>query len=81
MATKSGLDIFQSCNVLAFNWVKNIELESVIAVWAPIFALKITHTQLEMQCIYVTTVFGYEEPAFTILFTQVFTELVMKTGV
>ena len=31
---------------LASHWVKDIEFESVIAVWASVFALKITHAQL-----------------------------------
>ena len=30
------------------HWVKDIEFESVIAVWASVFALKTTHVQLVM---------------------------------
>ena len=32
--------------VYASHWVKDVEFESVIAVWASNFALKITHAQL-----------------------------------
>ena len=45
-ATKPGLDIIQSCSVLASHWVKDAEFESEIAVWASVLALKNTHTQL-----------------------------------
>ena len=40
------LNIFQACSNLASNWVKDIELETVVVVWASVFALKITHTSL-----------------------------------
>ena len=46
MATIPEIDILQSCSGHASHWVKDIEFESVIAVWASVFALKITHTQL-----------------------------------
>ena len=45
-ATKPGLDILQLCSDLAPHWVMDIEFENVIAVWASVFALKITHVQL-----------------------------------
>ena len=41
--TKPGLDILQSCSFLASHWVKDVEFESVIAVWASVFALKVTY--------------------------------------
>ena len=44
----------------------------MIAVWVSVFALKITHAQLVVQCIYATAVFGNEGPAFTYLLTGVF---------
>ena len=43
---KPILDILQSSCFLAFNRVKDIKLESVISVWASVFAPKTTHTQL-----------------------------------
>ena len=55
-ATKPGFGILQSCSNLAPHWVKGIKLESVIAVWASVFAVKITHAQLVMWCIYATIV-------------------------
>ena len=62
------LDILQSCSGNASHWVKDVEFESVIAVWASVFALKITIAQLVVLCIYATTaVFGNEWPAFTYL--------------
>ena len=57
-ATKRGLDILQSCSGNASHWVKDVEFESVITVWASVFALKITHAQLEVQSICATAVFG-----------------------
>ena len=45
-AIKPGLDIHQSCSALVSHWVADIKLEGVIAVWAPVFSLKITHSQL-----------------------------------
>ena len=51
----------------ASHWVKDIEFESVMAVWASVLALKITHTQLVVWCIYATAVFGKEGSAFTLL--------------
>ena len=45
-AFKPGLDIFLSCSSHASHWVKDIEFESVIVVWASVFALKMTHVQL-----------------------------------
>ena len=57
------------CSNLVSYWVKYIELESVNAVGASVFALKITHTRLVVQCIYDTTVFGNEGLAFTYLLT------------
>ena len=53
-ATKPGLDIIQSCSNLATHWVKDIKYESVIAVWASVFALKFSHAQVVVQCIYAT---------------------------
>ena len=44
--TKPGLDNLQLCSGYACHWVKDIEFESAIAVWATVFALKITHAQL-----------------------------------
>jgi len=66
-ATKPGLDILQSCSAPASHWVKYIEFESVIAVWASVYALKTTHAQLVAQCIYATAVFVNKGP--TIIFT------------
>ena len=60
-ATEFALDILHSCSDLTSHWVKDIELESVIAV----FALIITHAQLVTQCIYATAVFSNKGPAFT----------------
>ena len=51
-ATKPMLDILQCCSVLASHWVKDFELECVIVVWASVFALKTTHAQLVVWCIY-----------------------------
>ena len=45
-ATKPVLDILQSCSLLASHWLKDVEFESMIAVWASVFALKIIHAQL-----------------------------------
>ena len=45
-ATKPGLDILQSCSGHASRWVTDVEFESVIAVWASVFAAKITHAQI-----------------------------------
>ena len=45
-ATKLGLDILQSCSGHASHWVKDVEFESLIAVWTSVFALKFTHAQL-----------------------------------
>jgi len=45
-ATKPGLVILQSCSVNASHWVKGIEFESVLAVWASVVTFKITHAQL-----------------------------------
>ena len=45
-ATKPGLDILKSCGGHASHWVKDIEFESAIAVWASAFALKTAHIQL-----------------------------------
>ena len=39
-------DIIQLRSNLASHWVKSIELESLISIWASVFALKITNTQL-----------------------------------
>ena len=64
-ATKSGRDTIQSCSVLASHWVKDIEFESVVAVWASVFTLEITHVQLEVFCISATSVFDNEGPAFS----------------
>ena len=64
-ATKHGLDILQSCSNLASHWVKDVVFESVIAVWASVFALKITHAQLAVNCIYATAVLGNKGPEFT----------------
>ena len=67
-ATKPRLDILQSCSVLASHWVKDIEFESMIAVIASVFALKIAHAELVVQCIYATAVFVNEGPALTVLY-------------
>ena len=64
-ATKAGLYILQSCSIFASHSVKDVEIESVIAVLASIFALKIGHVQLVVWCIYATGVPGNEGPAFT----------------
>ena len=53
-ATKPGLDILQSCGVLASHWVKHVKFESVIAVGASVLALKIIHVQLVVSCINAT---------------------------
>ena len=45
-ASKPVLDVLQSRSNLASHWVKYIKLESVIAVWATVFALEFTHVQL-----------------------------------
>ena len=45
-ATAPGLDILQSCSGYASHLVEDIELESLIAVKASIFALKITNADL-----------------------------------
>ena len=63
-ATKPGLDVLQSCSVLASNWVKDVEFDIVIAVWASVFALNVTHAQLVVSFINATAVFGNEGPAF-----------------
>ena len=63
-ATKPGLDILQSCSVLASHWVKNVELESVIFVWASVFAPKFTHAKLDELCSNATAVFCNEVPIF-----------------
>ena len=47
--TKQGPDTLQLCNDLVSHWVKNINFESVIAVWTSVLALKITQTQLIVQ--------------------------------
>ena len=39
-APKTGLDMLQLCNNLASHWVEDIDIESAIAVWASVFALK-----------------------------------------
>jgi len=41
-----GLHVLQSRSASASHWVKGMELQSVIAVWAAAFALKVTHAQL-----------------------------------
>ena len=43
-----GLDILQSYSKLASHRVKDIGLESAIAVWTSVIALKITHTDLSV---------------------------------
>ena len=58
-ATKPGLDILHSCNVPTSHWIWDIEFESVSA-------LKISHAQFDVLCIYATVVFGNEGPAFTL---------------
>ena len=63
-ATKPGLYISQSCSFHVSHWVEDVEFESVIAVWASVFALKITYAQLLGSCIYATAVFGNEGPAY-----------------
>ena len=54
LTTKPGLD------GLASHWVRDVEFESVIAVGASVFALKITHAQLAVLCLYTKAVFGNE---------------------
>ena len=54
-ATKPILDILQSCSGHASHWVNDVEFESVVAVWALVFALKITDNQLVVYCIYAGT--------------------------
>ena len=63
--TEPGLGILQSCSVLAFHKVKDVEFESLTAVWASVFAHKIIHAQLVVSCINATAVFGDKGPAFT----------------
>ena len=46
---------------------KVLELENVIAVCTSTFALKTTHAQLIVLCVYATAVFGNEGPAFYFL--------------
>ena len=46
MVKQSGLDILQSRSVHAYHWVKETELESVIAVSEAVVSLKISHVQL-----------------------------------
>ena len=58
----------------ASHWVKDVEFESVFAIWASVFALKITHAQLVVECIYTTTVFGDEGAAFTLHFLAILLE-------
>ena len=62
-ATKPGIDIFQSCSDFSSHCVKVNDLESVISIWASLIALKNTHAQLLVWCIYATAVFGNEGPA------------------
>ena len=71
-ATKPGLEILQLCSGHASHWVKDVEFESVIAIWASFFSLKITHAQLVVECIYATAVFGYTGPAFTTTTTYMY---------
>ena len=66
-ATEPAPDFLRSCSGLASHWFKDIELESVIVVWASVFALKITHAQFLVWCIYATVVFCNDELAFTLL--------------
>ena len=65
VVTKPGLDTLQLCSVLASHWVKDVEFESMIAVWASVFALTITYAQLVVLYINATSVFCTEGPAFT----------------
>ena len=65
--TKPELDILQSCSTYTSHWIEDVEFESVIAVWASVFAHKTTHAQFVVQCIYATAVFGNKGPAFTLL--------------
>ena len=65
--TKPGIDILQSCSVLTFHWVRDVEFKCVIAVWASVFALKSTHGQALVSCINAIAVFGNQGPAFTFL--------------
>ena len=46
------------CSILASHRVKDVEFESVIVVYASVFAVKITHAQLVVLCINATAVFG-----------------------
>ena len=66
------LDILQSSSDLAFHWVEDIKLESVISVWELLFAFKFTHNQLVIYHIYATAVFGSEGQAFTYLSQHTF---------
>ena len=45
--------------------LKDIELGRLIAIWASVFALEITHGQLIVWCTYATAVFGTEGKRFT----------------
>ena len=73
-ATKPGLDILQSCCVLATHWVKEVEFESAIAIWASVFTFKITHDQLVVPCVYATAVFGNDGQAYN-FFTSILLHL------
>ena len=45
-ASKPGLDVLQLCSGNASLWVKDIEYENGIAVWASVFALEIIQAHL-----------------------------------
>ena len=46
MVKETVLDFCQSFSNLASHWVEDVELESVIGVWVPVFALKPLDVQL-----------------------------------
>ena len=69
-ATNSRLDIPQSCSGHTSHWVKDVEFESVFAVRALVFALKITHSPVVVLCIYATAVIGNNLLYFTPPFEQ-----------
>ena len=73
--TKPGLDILQSRSGHASHWVKDVEFESVIVVWASVFTLKFTHAKLLVVCIYATTIFGNEGRAYPLFYLLVWVGL------
>ena len=71
--TKHGLDIIQSCSDLASHWFRDIELESVIAVWACIILSTWTHSRSAFTLL--TYLFSYNNAyAITHLFKKIINE-------